>query len=75
MTYVRDIFITQLKELPELLIAGFHHGETFIVDRVTMLTIQGMTCLARHVMNEFIKCQPKMATEVYDYRRERAGIV
>lgn len=71
----RSRHIHELKELPKLLTAGFHDGETFIVDRVTMLTIQGMTRLARHVINEYVKRQPKVATEVYDYRPERAGIV
>ena len=72
---LRSRHIHELKELPKLLTAGFHHGETFIVDRVSMLTVQGMTRLASHVINEFIKNQPKVTTEVYDYRRERAGIV
>ena len=40
-----------------------------------MLTFQGMTRLARHVIIEFIKRQPKVAAEVYDYRPERAGII
>ena len=72
---LRSRHIHELKELPKLLTAGFHNGETFIVDRVTMLTIQGMTRLARHVINEYIERQPKVTTEVYDYRPERAGIV
>ena len=72
---LRSRHIHELKELPKLLTAGFHDGETFIVDRVTMLTIQGMTRLARHVINEYVKRQPKVATEVYDYGHERAGIV
>ena len=72
---LRSRHIHELKELPKLLTAGFHNGETFIVDRVTVLTIQGMTRLARHVINQYIKRQPKVATEVYDYRPERAGIV
>jgi hypothetical protein len=72
---LRSKHVHVLKELPKLLTAGFHHGETFSVDRVTMLTFQGMTRLARHVITEFIKRQPKVATEVYDYRRERAGII
>ena len=72
---LRSKHVHVFKELPKLLTAGFHHGETFSVDRVTMLTFQGMTRLARHVITGFIKRQPKVATEVYDYRRERAGII
>ena len=40
-----------------------------------MLTFQGLTRLARHVIMEFVSCQPKIASEAYDYRAERAGIV
>ena len=72
---LRSRHIHELKELPRLLIAGFHHGETFTVDRITMLAFQGMTRLARHVINEFIRRQPRVATEIYDYRGKRAGIV
>lgn len=72
---LRSRHIHELKELPKLLTSGFHDGETFIVDRLTMLTIQGMTRLARHVIKEYVKRQPRVATEVYDYRLERAGIV
>ena len=72
---LRSRHIHALKELPTLLTAGFHNGETFSINRVTMLTFQGMTRLARHVITEFIKRQPKVATEVYDYKDERAGIV
>ena len=72
---LRSKHVHVLRELPKLLTAGFHHGETFRVDRVTMLTFQGMTRLARHVITEFIKRQPKVAAEVYDYRPERAGII
>lgn len=72
---LRSKHIHNLKELPKLLTAGFHHGETFSVDRVTMLTFQGMTRLVRHVITEYIEQQPKVESEVYDYRAERAGIV
>lgn len=72
---LRSRHIHGLKELPKQLTAGFHHAETFIVDRDTLLTFQGMTRLARHVISQFIKQQRKVPTEVYDYRQERAGIV
>ena len=72
---LRSRHIHQLVELPKLLTAGFHNGETFIVDRVTMLTFQGMTRLVRHVIHEYVKRQAKVASEVYDYRPERFGIV
>ena len=72
---LRSKHIHNLKELPKLLTAGFHHGETFSVDGVTMLTFQGLTRLVRHVITEFIRQQPKVKSEVYNYRAERHGIV
>ena len=72
---LRSKHIHNLKELPKLLTVGFHLGETFNVDGVTMLTFQGLTRLVRHVITEFVKQQPKVESEIYDYGRERAGIV
>ena len=42
---------------------------------MTLLTFQGMSRLARHVITEYIARQPKVNTENYGYRPERAGIV
>ena len=72
---LRSRHIHTLKELPALLTAGFSHGEIFRADRTTMLTFQGMRRLAHHVITEYIARQPKVDTEDYDYRPERAGIV
>ena len=63
----------ELKGLPKLLTAPFHNGDTFLVGRARMLTIQGLARLVRHVINEYIERKPKVKTEVYDYRPERAG--
>ena len=72
---LRSRHIHSLMELPELLTAGFSHGEIFRANRVTMLTFQGMSRLARHVITEYVARQPKVDIEDYDYRPERAGIV
>ena len=72
---IRSKHIHSLRELPSLLTAGFHRGETLNVDGLTMLTFQGLTRLVRHVVTEFIRRQPKVDFEVYDYSSERAGIV
>ncbi len=48
---LRSRHIHQLKELPRLLTAPFHNGDTFIVNRARMLTIQGLARLVRHVIN------------------------
>ena len=72
---LRSKYVHKLNELPKLLTLGFDHGETVQIDRVTLLTIQGMARLARHVITEFVKRQPKVKTEKYDYNKERSGIV
>ena len=43
--------------------------------RRKILTFQGMARLARHVINEFIRRQPKVEAETYDSRNQRAGII
>ena len=60
---LRSKYVHKLNELPKLLTLGFDHGETVQIDRVTLLTIQGMARLARHVITEFVKRQPKVKTE------------
>ena len=72
---LRSRHIHALKELPPLFTVGFHSGETISIKRRTMLTLQGITRLTRHVITQFIAQQPKVKTEVYDYRSERSGIV
>lgn len=72
---IRSKHIHSLRELPSLLTAGFHRGETLNIDGRTMLTFQGLTRLVRHVVTEFIRRQPKVDSEEYDYSSERAGIV
>ena len=73
---LRSKYVHNLSKLPEMLTLGFDFGDTARTpDRVTLLTIQGISRLARHVITEFIARQPKVTTEKYDYSNERAGIV
>ena len=72
---LRSQYIHNLHELPRQLAMGTIRGETIKVERRTFLTFRGMARLARHVILEFIRQQPKVAKEPYDYRLERFGIV
>ncbi len=72
---LRSKYIHNLQELPGLLKLGVDYKETARIDGVTLLTIQGMARLARHVIMEFVAREPKVEIEVYDYSMERAGIV
>ena len=72
---LRSNYIHELKELPKALTLGASYTETTRINRVTYLTFQGMIRLVRHVITEFIRRQPKVEKEVYDYSSELTGIV
>lgn len=72
---LRSEYIHNLRELPRLLKLGVDYRETARIDGATLLTIQGMARLARHVITEFVAREPKVKVEEYDYHMERAGIV
>ncbi len=72
---LRSRYIHSLQELPRQLAMATFTGETTRIDGKTHLTLRGMARLARHVIVEFIRRQPKVEAEEYDYSRERAGIV
>ena len=71
---LRSGYIHSLRELPTLL-SWDSRGDIVRIDQRPYLTFQGLSRLARHVIGEFIKRQPKVETEIYDYSFERAGIV
>ena len=72
---LRSRYLHNLAELPKQLKLGNSYNETERVGRVVLLTFQGIARLARHVIGEYIKRQPKVKSEDYDYSLERAGIV
>ena len=73
---LRSKYVHNLKDLPQLLTLGLASADTIqTTDGVTLLTLQGLSRLARHVITEFIARQPKVETEKYDYSNERLGIV
>ena len=71
---LRSGYIHNLRELPTLLSLR-SQGDIIWIDQKPSLTFQGLSRLARHVIGEFIKRQPKVETEIYDYSCERAGII
>ena len=72
---LRSKYIHNLRELPSQLTLYGLYSETFRIGTDTLLTFQGLTRLARHVITEFIRRQPKVETEAYDYSQELAGVV
>lgn len=72
---LRSRYIHNLRPLPDLISMGVSQNDTLQIERSTFFTFQGLSRLARHIILDFISRQPKVATEVYDYGRERAGII
>lgn len=71
---LRSRYLHNLKQLPDDLTHPFGHWETVNVDRYRTFTFQGLARLTRHVIGEFVALGPKTGREIYDYRREEAGI-
>ena len=71
----RSKYVHNLRELPRNLKFGNLSCETLRIDKVTWLTLQGLSRLARHVIIEFINKQPTVDSESYDYHLERTGII
>ena len=73
---LRSKYIHSLREPPPTLSLGIgDHSETRSIDRVTILTFQGLARITRCVITEFISRQPKVETENYDYGREQYGML
>ena len=73
---LRSKYIHSLREPPPTLSLGIgDHSETRSIDRVTILTFQGLARITRCVITEFIRRQPKVETENYDYGREQYGML
>ena len=73
---LRSRYIHELRELPKILTLPVP-GDTVEVPfgHEVLLTFQGLSRLARHVITTFIRRQPKVDREEYDYSQERAGIL
>lgn len=73
---IRSRYIHGLRELPSMLAHRRRdYGEVHRSEGKTFLTLQGLSRLARHVITEYIRRQPKVVTEDYDYRYEQSGII
>ncbi len=73
---IRSDYIHRLRELPRMLAAGgLTRGEAIRAEGRTQLTFRGLARLARHIILGFVRDQPKLNHESYDYHLERHGIV
>jgi hypothetical protein len=72
---LRSRYVHNLRDLPRLVDSDFSYSETIHSGHATYLTLEGLSRMARAVIQEFVARQPKVETEVYDYRLERYGII
>lgn len=71
----RSQYIHNLRTLPSQLTHTIDYSESTQIDNTAWLTIQGLSRLARHIITEFVQRQATVDKEVYDYSRERSGII
>ncbi|MBP5957940.1 hypothetical protein ICA16_19880 [Pseudomonas anatoliensis] len=71
----RSKYVHQLKKLPDAVVLGHGYSETALHERVTFLTLQGLSRLMRNVIIEFIKSQPSLEREEHEYVLERTGVI
>lgn len=72
---LRSRYIHNIRELPDVLTHPHNHWETLRDNKIPMLTFQGFSRLARHVIINFVSQGQTVDSEPYDYIRESAGIV
>lgn len=71
----RSLSVHRGRSLPDPITMPFGNWESTTIERRPALTLEGLSRITRHVIRRFVATQPKMQTEVYDYSRERSGIV
>ena len=72
---LRSGYIHRLRELPRALAVAGLPGEAIRVDGRMLFTFRGLARLARHLILGFVRKEPKLERERYDYHDERHGIV
>jgi hypothetical protein len=72
---LRSRYVHNLEALPRLLTFTPSHHETMRIERMTTLTFQGLSRLARHVIMTFVARGPKLDREPHNYSLEQSGVV
>lgn len=72
---LRSNYIHDAKRLPDPITHPHHHAEVTYVDRVPVLTHQGLYEVARKSILNFVLSSPKIESEQYNYEYDRPGIV
>lgn len=72
---LRSGYVHKLVQLPDMLSIERSFSESVRIDHRALFTLEGLARLVRHIILEFVKRQPKVETELYDYRHERYGVI
>jgi hypothetical protein len=72
---LRSRYVHNLRDLPHFLDADLSYSETIHHDHRILLTVEGLSRVARAVICEFVTSQPKVEREDYNYHLERYGII
>ena len=72
---LRSRYVHSLEQLPDMLSMERSFSESLRIDHRTLFALEGLARTVRHIILEFVKRQPKVETEVYDFRNERYGII
>lgn len=72
---LRSRYVHNLRGLPSLLSTEMSFREVARVGHATLLTLEGLARVARHIIFEFVAREPKNDLEAYDYSLERHGVI
>jgi hypothetical protein len=72
---IRSGYVHRLEGVHKLLVMPFTHTETFEIDGALTLTFEGLSRLARHVITEFVRREPKVAREEFYWRAALPNVV
>ncbi len=71
---IRSKHIHQLEKLPDAIRLAYNYPESVLNGSGRLLTLQGLTRLMRHVILEFVRSQPVVEKQEYNYVMELAGV-
>lgn len=72
---LRSKYVHSLQRLPDMLSTDHSYRESMRLDHRTLLTLQGLANVVREVIFAFVKREPKVEKELYNYHLELFGVI
>jgi len=72
---IRSGYVHRLEAVHKLLVMPFTHAETSEIEGQLTLTFEGLARLARHVITEFVRREPKVDREDFNWRSALPNVV